>query len=34
VISERLVAGFGGMILVTGILLAVELISGVQAFPL
>jgi hypothetical protein len=34
VISERAVAGIGGMILITGILLAVELISGAQAFPL
>jgi hypothetical protein len=34
VVSDRLSAGLGGMILVTAILLAVELISGVKAFPL
>ena len=34
VVSERLYAGVGGILVVTMILLAVEMISGVQAFPL
>jgi len=32
--SDRLRTGFGGMIAVTAILLAAQLITGVQAFPL
>lgn len=34
VIGSRARTGFGGMITVTAVLLVVQLISGVQAFPL
>jgi len=34
VLSSRAVTGFGGMVAVSAILLAVQFISGVQAFPL
>jgi hypothetical protein len=34
VISDRLATGFGGLIVVTIILLGVQLLSGVRAFPL
>jgi hypothetical protein len=34
VLSSRVKTGFGGMITVTAILMAVQLISGVKAFPL
>jgi hypothetical protein len=34
VLSERLAAGFGGLIVVMIILLAVQLLTGVRAFPL
>jgi hypothetical protein len=32
--SERLATGFGGLIVVTVILLGVQLLSGIRAFPL
>jgi hypothetical protein len=34
VFSDRIATGFGGLIVVTIILLAVQLVSGVRAFPL
>jgi hypothetical protein len=34
VLSTRAKTGFGGMITVTAVLLAVQLITGIQAFPL
>jgi hypothetical protein len=34
VLSNRAKAGFGGMITVSAVLLAVQFITGVQAFPL
>jgi hypothetical protein len=34
VLSIRAKAGFGGMISVSALLLAVQVITGVQAFPL
>lgn len=33
-LSARLTTGFGGLFVVTSILLAVQLVTGVQAFPL
>jgi hypothetical protein len=33
-LTVRAKAGFGGMITVSAVLLAVQFISGVQAFPL
>jgi hypothetical protein len=32
--SDRLATGFGGLIVVTIVLLGVQLLSGVRAFPL
>jgi hypothetical protein len=34
VLGSRAMTGFGGVIVVTVLLLAVQLISGVEAFPL
>jgi hypothetical protein len=34
VFISRAKAGFGGMVTVSAVLLAVQLISGIQAFPL
>jgi hypothetical protein len=34
VLSSRARTGFGGMITVAAVLLAMQLITGVQAFPL
>jgi hypothetical protein len=34
VLSDRATTGFGGLIVVTTILLAVQLVSGAVAFPL
>jgi hypothetical protein len=34
VLSSRAKTGFGGMITISVVLLAVQLITGVQAFPL
>jgi len=34
VFSDRIATGFGGLVVVTIILLAVQLLSGVRAFPL
>ena len=34
VFSDRIATGFGGLIVVTIILLAVQFASGVRAFPL
>jgi len=33
-LSTRMTTGFGGLFAVTTILLAVQLVTGVQAFPL
>jgi hypothetical protein len=33
-LSTRMTTGFGGLFAVTAILLAVQLVTGVQAFPL
>jgi hypothetical protein len=34
VFSDRMTTGFGGLIVVTIVLLGVQLLSGVRAFPL
>jgi hypothetical protein len=34
VLSDRATTGFGGLIVVTTILLAIQLVSGAVAFPL
>jgi hypothetical protein len=34
VFNSRARAGFGGMITVSAVLLAVQIITGIQAFPL
>lgn len=34
VLSSRAMTGIGGVIVVTALLLAMQLISGIQAFPL
>jgi hypothetical protein len=34
VLSSRAKTGFGGMITVTAVLLAMQLITGIRAFPL
>jgi hypothetical protein len=34
VLSYRATTGFGGLIVVTTILLAVQLLTGIEAFPL
>jgi hypothetical protein len=34
VFSDRMATGFSGLIVVTIILLAVQLVSGIEAFPL
>jgi hypothetical protein len=34
VVSSRAMTGFGGIITVSAVLLAVQFITGIQAFPL